>query len=573
MLPPVRATSSFVDYQTPSQQPLVRQRINAANGATGTETIALSPLSGGRLDILSLSAQLRLAQSFSIFSETIGKLIKLPRREGEALADYAQRLSEAVKAMNPAERAALERTLNQLVKGVSLRLLAEILNDPAGPDAARFAMRMEAALLLDRDLAAKAVVSSYRQNGGAEQLPAPPPRPATAAPMPPAGPAGNGTQPAAKMEAETAPPAGEPGAMAAPSHTGGDPHLASTTDTGQPATSAGEASAGLDAEANTTAEHAAPHAGAEIEAEETALPTENGRKRGLSAAATVLEQEIAGELAEHERPERIGILTKEARDNPVSARRSEGGAQENAHPVPSARQVPPTVLHDGPTLGARLPQRGTDQQAASNMSRAAANGEKMAVGVMTALLAEAFAEGGGELLETLPATARLLAERQVLHELPDSELPPEIARQVAEEPTGSIPRSSPQKTAEPEPTSSTRPAGATANPGDRLPGTTETNEQFAVPVPLPPVLREGVPLPYVAYPPEERERDPEERKTKAVSATDEDGERQHSADQQAFGEDQASGDEKEDADAQASNDEAEDEGRANDLYWRMAGWA
>jgi len=556
MLPPVRATSSFVDYQTPpSQQPAPRQRIDMGNSALNIETVASSPLSGGRLDILSLSAQLQLAQGFSIFAETVGKLIKLPRKEGEALLDYARRLSEAVKAMNPAERAALERTLNQLVKGVSLRLLTEILNNPAGPDAARFAMRMETAQLLDRDLAAKAVVSSYRQNAGAEQVSAMPSRPAS--PTSPAQPAGNGGPVAGEAEAPAPLRTNETGALAANQAGDAETALATPVDGIETLSVPPATSAEPDAQA------AAPVGDLETKSslasmEDAALQTENSPEAELPA--TALEQEIAAELAESETPDRIAVLADDLPKNPSSTRRPDNGGRENTDPASSARQMSSAVFYDGPAL-ARLSQRDAERQMLQNVPRAAAE-----------WLAEVIAEGAGELLEPLPATARPLLEQQELRELRD-ELPSEPVPQVKEEAAGASARPAAQTAPEPETsTSSTRSGGVPANAANQSAGLPELNEQLALPLPLPHALREGVPLPYVAYPPEEREKDPEERKTKAVSATDEDGEQQHSADQHEFGEDQASGNEKEDAGEEVPDEEAGDAGRANDLYWRMAGW-
>lgn len=573
MLPPVRATSSFVEYQTPpSQQPAPRQRIDMDNSPLNIETVASSPLSGGRLDILSLSAQLQLAQGFSIFAETIGKLIKLPRREGEALLDYARRLSEAVKAMNPAERAALERTLNQLVKGVSLRLLTEILNDPAGPDAARFAMRMETAQLLDRDLAAKAVVSSYRQNAGVEQLPAVPSRPASQ--TSPGQPAGNGGPVAAEAEAQAALQTNEPDALAVANQNGDtETALYTPADDGKtlPRITAAAPPAKPDAEAATRVAEAKVETASPTSMEEIAPQAENSLETELPAASAP-EQEIAAELADGETSGRIGSPGDDVPENPSSTRRFEGDERGKANSASVARQMSSAVFYDGPAL-ARLSQRDAERQMLQNVPRAALNADRANIGATTEWLAEIFAEGAGALLEPLPAAARPLLEQQALQELLDGELPLEPDPQMKEETAGASAKPAAQTAAEPEtPTSSIRSTGMPANAADQSVGTAELNEQLALPLPLPHVPREGVPLPYVAYPPEEREKDPEERKTKAVSATDEDGEQQHSADQRGFNEDQPSGTEKEDAGEELPDEEAEDDGRANDLYWRMAGW-
>ncbi|CAN7584713.1 hypothetical protein [Neorhizobium tomejilense] len=555
MLPPVR-TSSFVDYQTPSQQPMLRQRIDMANTAANSGLIGSSPMSAGRLDILSLSAQLQLAQGFSIFAETIGRLIKVPRREGEALADYAQRLSEAVKAMNPAEKVALERTLNQLVKGISLRLLTEILNNPAGPEAARVAIQLETAQLLERDLVAKAVVSSYRQNAGAEQVPSTLPQPANAAPSAP----GQASVPAPTPEAEGQ--AAQPGAETAID--GASPEvMASNTDTQDP-----DVPRVSTATSSTTPDPTMLSA----EAEALPTPTDNNASQmsvenDLDAASVSVSAQEAVELPESETPEVAAARADETAENPSAARPDDG--RQTASAAAGDRRMSQPVFYDGPAL-ARLSQRGLEQQ---NGVRGP-NAEKMANGATTVWLAEVLAEATSELLDGLPVAARQLPEQQALQQLTDKELFGKSAMQANEAASAAAAKSVPPATDEPVSTGSTgNTTGPSANASSQATAATELAEQLALPIAMPHAFREGVALPYVAYPPEERERDPEERKTKAISETDEDGEQQHSAGEQAFGEEHPDDDPAQDDESDGASKEAvEDADRANDLYWRMAGW-
>ncbi|WP_172746631.1 hypothetical protein [Neorhizobium sp. T25_13] len=555
MLPPVR-TSSFVDYQTQSQQPMLRQRIDMANTAANSGLIGSSPMSAGRLDILSLSAQLQLAQGFSIFAETIGRLIKVPRREGEALADYAQRLSEAVKAMNPAEKVALERTLNQLVKGISLRLLTEILNNPAGPEAARVAIQLETAQLLERDLVAKAVVSSYRQNAGAEQVPSTLPQPANAAPSAP----GQASVPAPTPEAEGQ--AAQPGAETAID--GASPEvMASNADTQDP-----DVPRVSTATSSTTPDPTMLSA----EAEALPTPTDNNASQmsvenDLDAASVSVSAQGAVELPESEMPEIAAARADETTENPSPARPDDG--RQTASAAAGDRRMSQPVFYDGPAL-ARLSQRGLEQQ---NGVRGP-NAEKMANGATTVWLAEVLAEATSELLEGLPVAARQLPEQQALQQLTDKELFGKSAMQANEAASAAAAKSVPPATDEPASTGSTgSTTGPSANASSQATAATVLAEQLALPIAMPHAFREGVALPYVAYPPEERERDPEERKTKAISETDEDGEQQHSAGEQAFSEERQDEDHAQDDEGDdASKEAVEDADRANDLYWRMAGW-
>lgn len=560
MLPPVRAAlSSSVDYHAPSQQPVQRQRIDVANNSANAQPAVSAPLSGGRLDILSLSAQLQLAQGFSIFAETIGKLIKLPRREGEALLDYAQRISEAVKAMNPAERAALERILNQLVKGVTLRLLAEILNNPAGPDAARFAMRMEAAQLLDRDLAAKAVVSSYRQNAGAEQPPAPLPQQTVPAQVPtePAAPASiAGERPWVEQDEASGTPvaANAPDADVLQSSDADSPEVQPQS-AAEPGAEAAELQDGLAAFATET--------------EERLLATADNNTLAIDTG-TAIEQEIPPGLPEGDVPD---LSTPPREEEPAASAdsRHPEGSEPNARPESSdGRRGSAPVFYDGPAL-ARLSQRDPRQPTTADTPRT----DRTSTATVTGWLAEVFAEGNSDLLELLPLAAEPSPEQQALEELLDSET---LAQPVAEpeETTNEFlaGRASPSYEGQEDTAPAGKPAATQSSASSQAASTAgDSAEQMTLPLVPPQVFRDGVPLPYVPYPPEERERDPEERKTRAVSATDEDAEQQHSPGEQAFEDDRETEDAGDDAEDNTPGENAEEDGRANDFYWRMAGWA
>ncbi|WP_377298596.1 hypothetical protein [Rhizobium sp. SGZ-381] len=174
MLPPV-AASSDTAFNTHDQSGIVfsAPRIEVLLSSTGVDArLSREPSirSGSRLDIMSLSGQLQLAQGLSVV-ETIGALLSVSRNQGEPLADYAERITEVIAKLSSTERLSLQRALNQLMQGFTLRLLTEILKNPVGPEATRLALRLEAAAYLERDPVARQVVTSYRQNGGAEAQP------------------------------------------------------------------------------------------------------------------------------------------------------------------------------------------------------------------------------------------------------------------------------------------------------------------------------------------------------------------------------------------------------------------
>lgn len=170
MLPTVPATSAYlVQLNQRQASPSQAESEHVASSlavATVPRTMPLGTTSS--LELLDLSGQMRLSQSLSVFAETLGNFLKLPRRDGEALADYSKRLASAMAALGDAERTRLQARLNQIMQGATLRLLAELLKDPAGPAAARLAVQIEIGQYRERDLAARQVVSSYRQNNGSE---------------------------------------------------------------------------------------------------------------------------------------------------------------------------------------------------------------------------------------------------------------------------------------------------------------------------------------------------------------------------------------------------------------------
>lgn len=134
-----------------------------------------------RAAVASLAGEFQLARSTAVLAETLGKLMNLPRRDGEAVETYVGRLTEALRALPPAQRLALEQQIGKALQGLSLSMLAEILKQPTGPDAARLALLIELSRYRGADLAARAVVSSYQQNNSASPAPAQPRQQPTAA--------------------------------------------------------------------------------------------------------------------------------------------------------------------------------------------------------------------------------------------------------------------------------------------------------------------------------------------------------------------------------------------------------
>lgn len=128
-----------------------------------------SPSPEGRLAILVLSAQERVAGNLAGLAERLGEELGLFRGENESNASFVGRLLEAIARVPKEERIALGSQLARLVKGLRLETVLSALRNPAGLEAARTAMALEASGRNDPDPVAGRVVSSYRQNG--DQIP------------------------------------------------------------------------------------------------------------------------------------------------------------------------------------------------------------------------------------------------------------------------------------------------------------------------------------------------------------------------------------------------------------------
>jgi hypothetical protein len=171
MLPPVNAVvNASISYQDhrASQEDAGRAAaktqgtpLQAAIGVEPNNAIA------GRLNILLLSGQERMSENFATLVTFLGKELRVERAPGETISSYAGRLLQALADLPPQARQALQRQLAQMFNGLQLRTLMGAFRNPAGPEAATLAIYLEFYRAKDRgDLAARTVVTSYRQNAG-----------------------------------------------------------------------------------------------------------------------------------------------------------------------------------------------------------------------------------------------------------------------------------------------------------------------------------------------------------------------------------------------------------------------
>lgn len=191
MLTPVRAVAntdisfnSYTNQQQGGAASTMMPNSGAPSNAAPQENTNL-----GRASVLALSGQLQLSQSVTVLAEALGRMLNIPRKDAESVDDYVNRLVQTIRGLSSSEREALNQQLAKVLQGLTLKIIAEVLKNPAGPDAARLAVLLEMTRYKG-DLAAKAVVSSYRQNTGNDLIAALPakdqaagqtqqPRPAT----------------------------------------------------------------------------------------------------------------------------------------------------------------------------------------------------------------------------------------------------------------------------------------------------------------------------------------------------------------------------------------------------------
>lgn len=170
MLPPVNAVAnSSIAFQDPrtaqdgaqeGRGKPVGQPLEAANGLERNAAIA------GRLNLLMLSGQERMSDNLTILVNLLGSRLGMERGEGETLSAFAGRLVQALADASPQIRQSVQRQLAQMFGGLQLRTLIEAFRNPVGPEAATLTIYLELYRAKDRDLAARSVVTSYRQNGG-----------------------------------------------------------------------------------------------------------------------------------------------------------------------------------------------------------------------------------------------------------------------------------------------------------------------------------------------------------------------------------------------------------------------
>ncbi len=175
MLTPVRAASnaSFsLQAQTAAiSTDSVVHSAAAVVPAQPIEGTDLNSAIAGKLNVLLLAVRVRMVEALLDVLDSSGDALAAPRGEDETPLAFASRLADAIEKLPPAKIEAVERQLAAQGQAIPLRLLAEALKNPAGPEAARIAAYLEATRSKDGDQATRAVVRSYGQNDGSPARP------------------------------------------------------------------------------------------------------------------------------------------------------------------------------------------------------------------------------------------------------------------------------------------------------------------------------------------------------------------------------------------------------------------
>ncbi len=168
MLTPVRAASNAsLSSQGQTAAVSTDGLVRAASAVAPVHQIQGADLNSsvaGKLNILLLAVRARMVDALLDVLNATSEVLSIPRQDDETDLVFASRLATAIQMLPPTKIEQVERQLAMLGHTVPLRLIAEALRNPAGPEAARIAAYLETIRYKDRDLAARAVVRSYGQN-------------------------------------------------------------------------------------------------------------------------------------------------------------------------------------------------------------------------------------------------------------------------------------------------------------------------------------------------------------------------------------------------------------------------
>lgn len=629
MLPPVQTVSStsiaFQDHR-PDILPAkgTDVQVQAANPVvmSGQD---LNPAIAGRLNILMLSGHEQMAGNVAFLADMVGQAIGVVRKSGETNGAFAQRFVEALAKLTPQDRLVLERLLSQAMTGIKLRMLTDAFRNPAGPEAAKLAVYLEIARHKERDLATRTVVTSYRQNSGEPKSVAPgqqiqPAQTQPTSALPPAAsrseqprlPADPTSLTEVHVDAAPASADGRPaddGIADVTSNTAGREaeHAAGASDAGSD-TAEGvissprmlaatvEPASGHDA---TTAESVStdgspplandPNVETAVAGEPEAASHDSGAPAPLEKGARALQERLRQTFeagARSAAPEQARMVPDGA------APGTRGAAVSPSAPDAHLPDTAASVRQDeaSPNHATQPAASGTLDERIDRSPRTSEPVQTMfvlkgwkevisstAAAIEAALSDHAAARAEAPETKTEPQRSTSAASVDVAADLPSADVPEDMATRTAAQ--AAAPSTSEADTEED--------ARAVADEGmdHQVPvGSTSSRDEelaaFRTAMP-----RDGIPLPIVNYLAMQEFEEPTEPTGSKQKSDEDDGAEEEAAEQQ-MADDGTMSDEGDDAEEQAlraaAGEPADDEApvqenaeadRANDLYWRMAGWS
>lgn len=623
MLPPVQTVSStsiaFQDHR-PDILPAkgTDVQVQAANQVVRSGQ-DLNPAIAARLNILMLSGHEQMAGNVAFLADMVGQAIGVVRKGGETNGAFAQRFVEALAKLTPQERIALERLLSQTMTGIKLRMLTDAFRNPAGPEAAKLAVYLEIARHKERDLATRTVVTSYRQNGGEPKSVVPGQQMQPASPMPPA--AGRSEQPrlpadpaslvevhgdAAPASADEMP--ADDGTADVTSNTAKREaeHAAGASDAGS------DIAAGADSSRRMPAVTVEPVSGRDVTTAEPASADgspalvndsnvevaaadqfdaashDNGEPAPLEKGARALQERLRQTFEAGARtaaPEQSRV----APDGVASATR--GAALSPSAPdahlpdsAASARQAEASPNHATQRSTSGTPAERTDRAPRSSepvQTMFVLKGWKEVISSTAAAIEAALSDHAAaraEALETRvdPQRSTSPANPDVAADMPSADMPADMATRPADHaPAPSTTEADTEEEARATADEAADAQGPVASTSSR----DEELAAFRTAMP-----RDGIPLPIVNYLAMQEFEEPTEPTGSKQKSDEDDNAEEEAADQQMADDGAMSddGDADEEALRAAAGEPADDEAsvqenaeadRANDLYWRMAGWS
>ncbi|MCQ2005882.1 hypothetical protein [Rhizobium sp. NRK18] len=169
MLPPVRVeASSAVSAKaqgtvTPKASVVPAAAVRPELAKAVTHVANVEP---GQLNVLSFGSSDPFPAALRTIATQLGDVLGMTRGDAESDSAFAQRLAAAIRNLPAASRAAVEKMISQALKTVQLQTLLEVLDSPAGVQAARIAALLEGGRARDGEAVTRNVLESYHQNEG-----------------------------------------------------------------------------------------------------------------------------------------------------------------------------------------------------------------------------------------------------------------------------------------------------------------------------------------------------------------------------------------------------------------------